>query len=379
MKKTAFAAVAAMTAAGAAQAGGIDRSGQSIDVLFQDGNYAEISFGSVAPNVSGTVATPAGVLGSNNMSNTYWTFGAAMKHQINENLSYAIILDQPFGADVTYDPALYPVTGSQAEFKSTALTGILRYRMDNGFGMHGGLRVQRVSATAGIPVVGGYSVNGQDDTGTGYLAGFSYERPDIALRVALTYHSAIKTKHRTTEAATLPVAPGVFVPVTRYTTTEIETPQSVNLSFQTGVAKDTLVFGGVRWVDWSDFSIDPSLYRQATGNAFLSYQDDTTTYSLGLGRRLSETWSASLSMSYEDGDSNTPISNLGPTSGKFGVTLGARYKNDNISISTGVNYTWLGNATTQVPIAPSPPPVLASTQFKDNSAVGFGVKVGWHY
>jgi len=193
------------------------------------------------------------------------------------------------------------------------------------------------------------------------------------MRIALTYNSRIKTEHQTTENIFTPA------PTPLYTTTEIETPQSVNLSFQTGVAKDTLVFGGVRWVDWSDFSIDPSLYRQATGNAFLSYQDDTTTYSLGVGRRLSETWSASLSMSYEDGDSNTPISNLGPTSGKFGVTLGARYKNDNISISTGVNYTWLGNATTQVPIAPGLPPVLASTQFKDNSAVGFGVKVGWHY
>lgn len=378
MKKTAFAAAAVMAASSAAQAGGIDRSGQSIDVLFQDGNYAEISFGSVAPDVSGTVLG-GNLQSSNNMSNTYWTFGAAMKHQINENLSYAIILDQPFGADVTYDPSNYPVTGSQAEFKSTALTGILRYRMDNGFGVHGGLRVQRVSATAGIPVVGGYTVNGRDDTGTGYLAGFSYERPDIALRVALTYNSAIKTKHRTTEAATLPVAPGVFVPVTRFTTTEIETPQSVNLSFQTGIAKDTLLFGGVRWVEWSDFSIDPVLYRQATGNAFLSYQDDTTTYSLGVGRRLSETWSASLSMSYEDGDSKTPISNLGPTSGKFGVTLGARYKTDDISISTGVNYTWLGNATTRVPNPAAPPGNLLPTRFSDNSAVGFGVKVGWHY
>src|SRR6056297_1148210 len=253
MKKTAFAAVAAMTAAGAAQAGGIDRSGQSIDVLCQDGNYAEISFGSVAPNVSGTVATPAGVLGSNNMSNTYWPFGAAMKHQINENLSYAIILDQPFGADVTYDPALYPASGSQAELKTLALTGLLRYRMDNGFGVHGGLRVQRLSATASIPNPAGYSVNGRDNTGVGYVAGVSYERPDIAMRIALTYNSQIKTEHQTTENLFTPLGP---VPL--YTTTEIETPQSVNLSFQTGIAKDTLLFGGVRWVEWSDFVIDPA-------------------------------------------------------------------------------------------------------------------------
>ena len=366
MKKTAFTAAAVIAATGAAQAGGIDRSGQSIDVLFQDGNYAEISFGSVAPDVSGTVAVPGtGVLSSNNMTNTYWTYGAAMKHQINDNLSYAIILDQPFGADVTYDPAAYPISGSEAELKSMALTGLLRYRMDNGFGVHGGLRIQRVTAKASIPSVAGYSVNGRDDTGLGYVAGFSYERPDIAMRIALTYNSRIKTDHQTTENV---FAPG---PTPLYTVTEIETPQSVNLSFQTGIAKDTLLFGGVRWVDWSDFSIDPVLYRQATGTPFLSYNDDTTTYSLGVGRRLSETWSASLSLTYEDGDSTTPVSNLGPTSGKFGVTVGARYQNDNISVSTGVNYTWVGDATTTIgPLR---------TSFKDNNAVGFGVKVGWHY
>jgi len=61
------------------------------------------------------------------------------------------------------------------------------------------------------------------------------------------------------------------------------------------------------------------------------------------------------------------------------VTVGARYKTDNFSVSTGVNYTWIGDATTNVPIAAGPPRVFARSFFSDNSAIGFGVKVGWHY
>src|SRR6056297_2863492 len=352
MKNESIPAIAFCKTAGSVSAGGIDRCDQSIAPMFQDGNYAEISVGTAIPSVSGSV----GGIQSGDVASSYWQFGAAMKQQINDNLSYSIIFDQPFGADLKYlGTTAYPLRSTFAELDSSALTGVLRYRMDNGIGLHGGLRVQRVEATAGVPVVSGYSVTGEAGYGTGYLAGFSYERPDIALRISLTYNSKIATDHRTSER----LAVGGLALTT---TTEIETPQLVNLEFQTGIAQDTLLFGGVRWVDWSDFTIDPFVYRTATGVPFLSYDDDTYTYTLGVGRRITDTWSGSVSLTYEDGDSSKPVSNLGPTSGK-----------------TGVNYTWIGDATTNVPIAAGPPRVFARSSFSDNSAIGFGVKVGWHY
>ncbi|HKL56212.1 MAG: OmpP1/FadL family transporter [Roseovarius sp.] len=361
MTRTIITAAALCAASGAAYAGGVDRSGQSLSALFEQGNYAELSFGTVTPSVSGNLLG----LPSGNMTNPYWQVGAAYKQQINDNLSYAVIFDQPFGADVQYSANVpYPLATSSATLETAAVTGVLRYRMDNGFGVHGGLRVQRLEARANFPIVAGYNAVADADYGVGYLAGASYERPDIALRVSLTYNSKVKTSHTTLENLTAPVTALV-------TKTEVETPQSVNLDFQTGIAKDTLVFGGVRWVEWSEFTIDPLIYRGATGNAFLSYNDDTVTYTMGVGRRFTDTWSGSLSMTYEDGDSVTPVSNLGPTSGKFGVTVGARYKNENFSVSTGVNYTWIGDATTAIgPLRP---------QFTDNSAIGVGVKVGWNY
>ena len=68
-------------------------------------------------------------------------------------------------------------------------------------------------------------------------------------RVALTYNSAISYELPTTETSVLG---------TVNSTTDTETPQSVNFEFQTGVAADTLLFGGVRWVDWTAVRGEPA-------------------------------------------------------------------------------------------------------------------------
>ena len=58
--------------------------------------------------------------------------------------------------------------------------------------------------------------------------------------------------------------------------TPIDPPQSVNLDFQTGIAKDTLLFGQIRWVDWSNTPIDiPPAVDPAP---LLSYADDRISY-----------------------------------------------------------------------------------------------------
>ena len=55
--KTYFLAIPALLASTAlVHAGGIDRSGQSINALFENGRYAEFSFGHISPDTSGTSA-----------------------------------------------------------------------------------------------------------------------------------------------------------------------------------------------------------------------------------------------------------------------------------------------------------------------------------
>ena len=263
----------------------------------------------------------------------------------------AVIADQPLGASVKYVDG--PAAGGSASITSKALTFVGRYKFDNNFSVHGGLRVQTIEATAAVPFVGGYTVDGERDTGVGYVAGVAYERPDIAMRVSLTYNSKIKHDLDTSENS---VAIG-----STSTSTEIETPQSLNLEFQTGIAADTLLFGGVRWVDWSEFDITPARYA---GGSLVDYSEDVVTYTLGVGRRFSDVFSGQFSVSYEEAQGGL-APNLGPTDGYISYSIGGEYKvNDQTKLRGGIRYIDIGDATT-----------TASIPFADNSAIAVGASV----
>ena len=68
-------------------AGALDRSGQPLNALFHKGGYAEFSFGSVDPSVSGSVVGRE----SGDMADDYTQFGAAYKLDLNEKWSFALI------------------------------------------------------------------------------------------------------------------------------------------------------------------------------------------------------------------------------------------------------------------------------------------------
>jgi long-subunit fatty acid transport protein len=361
-----FVSAAAMLAAttSLASAGGIDRSGQGIGAIFEKGNYAELSYGSVTPSVSGTATAAFGGAASGNMSPNYSLFGLAYKYEFNDKLSFTLIYDQPFGADVAYPAAVAPppyfAQAATATLKSSAITGLLRYKIDENWSVHGGLRYQSLEAVASIPFVGGYTANATKDYGVGFIAGAAYERPDIALRVALTYSSEISHSLATTEFGAL------------NSITNVETPQSVNLDFQTGIAADTLLFGSIRWVDWSDFDITPAQYLGATGSSLVSYADDVITYNIGVGRRFNENWSGAVSLGYEKSNGGFS-SNLGPTDGNISIGLGGSYTNGGVKVTGGVRYIKIGNAQTTLGGG------VAASNFTDNKAIAVGFKVGYSY
>lgn len=359
MKRVLSTAAVLATVATSASAGGIDRSGQSIVSIFEKGNYAELTFGSIAPMVSGTATAGFGGAPSGDMSGDYLQLGMAVKMDLRDNLSLGLIYDQPFGANVSYPTGTgYYAGGTTAELKTNALTLVGKYTLASNVSFIGGLRYQTFAAEATIPFIGGYSVVGDKDGGLGYVVGIGYEKPEIALRVALTYNSKIKHALPTLEGGAIA------------STTEIETPQSVNLDFQTGIAKDTLLFGGIRWVDWSAFSIDPANYPPAT--PLVSYAGDYTTYTIGVGRRFTENWSAAVSLGYEK-----PLggfsSNLGPSDGQRSIGLGATYTLDNVKITGAVRYVDIGDAQ------PTLGGGVASANFTGNHAVAVGLKIGYSF
>ena len=356
---TAAAAMAAMAAG--AQAGGVERSTQSVAILFEQGRYVEFSFGHFSPDVSGSLG--GGALQSGDMSAGYNSLSFGYKMAIGDSMDFALILDEPIGARVRYPGTLglgsYPLAGATADLSSSAVTALLRYKLPNNVSVFGGLRHETVKGVVSIPVVSGYTLNTNYDSELGYVAGVAWEKPEIAARIALTYNSAITHTLDSRETAG---------PATVDASFETEVPQSVNLEFQTGVAKDTLLFGSVRWVDWSAFEIAPPVYAVATmGAALVSYPEDRITYNLGIGRRFNEQWSGAVTLGYEASDGEI-TGNLGPTDGFASIGLAATYTMDNLKITGGVRYVDVGDATTSI-----------GANFEGNSGVGVGFRVGYTF
>ena len=365
MKHFRFGLVALAASAAAAHAGGIDRSGQSIAALFETGNYAELSFSHVAPDVTGTAAAGLGGFSSGDMAGDYNQIGLAIKTDLRPNLAFALILDQPFGAKVDYPAGTnYYAQGSTAQLNTTAITGALKYTLPNNISLIGGLRMESMSAKANIPFVASYTASTNTVQDFGYVVGVAYEKPEIALRVALTYSSKIKHGLNTTESSLLTGGADVAG------TTSISSPQSVNLEFQSGVAKNTLVFGSIRWVDWTGFVIDPANYPPPS--PLVSYDGDVFTYTLGVGHKFSDHLSGALSVGYDTRIGGFS-SNLGPTDGKTTVTVGVSYTKDKFKISGGISYVMLGNTQTTLDGA------TAAATFKGNKAIGVGMKIGYAF
>ena len=82
------------------------------------------------------------------------------------------------------------------------------------------------------------------------------------------------------------------------------------------------------------------------GTATLSSFEDGTSYSLGVGRKINEDLSLSLSAFYDGGD-GTGVPELSPTGANRSMSFGGKYAiSENADLSGGVNYSMRGDATT---------------------------------
>lgn len=358
-----------MVSSAAVSAGGIERAPQSLSALFEAGNYAELSFGGVDPSVQGTDAAD---FGTGDVAQGYGFAGLSYKHQFNENLSAALIIEQPFGADIRYrnaaDGGSVVLGGTRAIVDSTTYTALLRYRFANNFSVHGGLRGSHADGEvtlAGLAYgpLAGYSTKLDSDWGVGYVVGGAYEMPEIAARVSLTYNSKIEHGFDTLESLT-------GQSLGAKSTTTVDTPESLTFEAQSGIAERTLLFGSIRWVNWSEFLVEPTVLKQLSGDGLVSLED-TTTYTIGVGRKFTEVWSGSASMSYEPKGDDL-VSPLAPTNGRLGMTLAAIYTMDQFKVTTGINYTKLGNASAATG-------GQERARIDDNDAWGIGMRIGYSF
>ncbi len=341
---------------------------QPVRLLYQQGTYAEIGFAYVDPHQSGDDATDpnTGTMFFGNTGDVFnprTHFTGALKGDINERLSYLLAIDQPYAVDTEYGagsfPGGFPYQGTTGKLNTYQLTGVLAYDLTENVKGYAGLRAERLDASANIPFVASYSIDTNDDWGYGYLVGAAYARPEIGLRVALTYFSKIDHSLDSDEATSVTGA--------QATTTDIDTPQSATLDFQTGINPKTLVFGSVRWTDWSEFSINPPVYVQVSGRPLVDYQDDWWTYTLGVGRKLTPELAGSFFVAYEPSVGGV-MTSLGPYDGRTTATAALSYDIGKFNILGALTYGVLGDTHN-----------LLDTDFNDGSVWGAALRVGYTF
>ncbi|WP_218690044.1 OmpP1/FadL family transporter [Psychrobacter sp. BF1] len=399
-------ALATLSLASIASASGLDRSGQPSEDFSSSGTIAYASAYHISPDVTGV-----GVDGKNisDFAEEYEGYGYGVKTDINDKFSVGVFYDQPFGAAVRFEgDNILTSTNTDGSINSTTadvstdnFTGLLSVNLGakNNFKVYGGPVLQKIKADVKLngdvlSILNGYSLNIAKNDAYGYMAGLAYVKPEIGLKAAITYRSEIE--HDANYAENMPfinrynlnpnLPPSLRLDAVQTEESELTTPKSVNIDFQTGVNKTTLLTAKARWVPWSDFKITPPLLKTNVVSAtntqagqvvidnanLLEYGDDAYQLELGLAKRLSPALAVSGTVGWDSGAGN-PVSPLGPTEGYYSVGVGAKYNfTPEWAVSAGAKYLMLGDAEG----------VLAASgkklgTFEDNDAYIFGMKLSY--
>ncbi len=379
-----------------ANAGGIERGRLSFGTLFEIGRYVEFGAAAVNPSVSGAYADPAfgpfAGTGTDSLSPSFRTFSFAYKQDIDDRLAFAVFVDTPYGADASYHRG--PYDGLSATWRSQRIAGLLKYKVNDRFSIYGGAQYERARASITIPdtlirgglglaALGGspaaaavlagsppgtlrYRADGAYDGRLGYILGAAYEQPEIALRVGLTYESRIVHKFDSEEGMASP-ALGPVVTAFNDRITRVEIPQSLTLDAQSGIAKDTLLFGSIRWAEWSRWHVRPQVYGAIFASDITNFRDDVFTYQLGIGRKLTDAVSVYARVGYERAEKHE-MSTLAPTDGYRSIGIGGTYTKDRMKVTAGVEYFRLGDTFD-----------MLGTRYRGNHALAAGVTVGYRF
>ena len=326
--------------------------------------------------------------------------GGATADTINTAVRAAIA--QQVAAGISGVNALLGTGATDVKVKTENLSFLFGFQPTENWNFYAGPVFQQLEGRVSLrgqaySLYNGYDATIGKENGWGWLAGMAYQIPEIALKASVTYRSEIDYDANVIESIpTLPAlallgsSGGAAAAAIAAASgqTEITTPQSVNLDLQSGIMANTVAFAQIRWVDWSNFSIRPykfGLVSEAVGplvnrpNGFnlVEYSDDQISANVGIGRKLNDLWSGSVSVGWDSGAGN-PVSTLGPTEGYWNVGLGVQYSPaPNYFVQAGAKYFWLGDAQAQTGAQSGGDEYVA--EFEDNTAIAYGLKLGYRF
>ncbi|ESY10236.1 MULTISPECIES: OmpP1/FadL family transporter [unclassified Mesorhizobium] len=350
---------------GSVHAGGLERGGYDIDLLFDPAQVTgEVTGTYVMPqrdlknvvDIDPNPVTGGGNLNALGFSNSardtesYWVPSVGIKAGMGP-VDCLIDYGQPIGAYSNPGANWAGANGNIiTKVKSEAVGGTCSYKMDLGKGQvrfiggvfHedvSGFKEQLVSPFVGPLGLSGIGRLDLEGDGWGWRAGVAYEIPDIALRASLVYNSAVKLDHLdgTLDLTQLPaVGPAnPFLGNVTNVSGSSEVPESLELKLQSGIAPGWLAFGSIKWVNWSVLQSIPfcptGVPSCTTTSALrltsldLLYRDGWTV-SGGIGHKFNDQWSGAAGLTWDRGTST-----------------GLSAQTDTWTVSGGVSYTPTAN------------------------------------
>ena len=363
-------------------AGGWETGKLETSFLYEDVNYVELSYGSLNYSVNGT--TQAGVthpmakdqkrravsgkfeVGNLQVGITGFDSGAIQMDGQNSATFQSDTTHPYYGSTATQPLLKSVVPSADVNIGTQAIMG--RYKFNENMSVIAGLRKVNIKSSTVTTIKTDYALSSASKNGAVY--GFAYEMPEIAFRAEILRSQSMNI------AVSGKAASGAL----SFGQSSVGVPDATTINVQTGIAANTLLLASAHKAKWNSSQIDVKIdgYTPANSSQTSEYLDvksafvDTTKYSLGLGRKLSDQTSASLSYTWENGGGATSTSPFTMSNGSKTLSLGVKHKVDAVTISAGLSYTEVGDVTVDAGNN-------YTATYKNNSVTAFGLKVGYNF
>jgi long-chain fatty acid transport protein len=327
---------------GTASAGGFDRGGIGIDLLFDESRFAtDAGVTYINPqrklkNVQRLDGNAYGPLGpvpqlfssSVKVGGDFVVPRFGIKVNIVEPVDCLGTYTEPYGADADYGTGnAYSVTSSEfkVDTKDFGLTCSYKMKMGKGVArLIGGVSYQEVDALQARQTLlpfgnTGVGVFKLSDDAWSWRVGAAYEIPEIAFRASLVYSARYSYDLKGTvntedfagafPANLVPGSTGIY-PVSAST----EIPQALDLRIQSGIAPNWLAFGSIRWQEWSKLQSIPIIGVRSpvvggnplapdSNSSFDPFYQDGWTITGGVGHKFTDQISGAASVTWDRGTS----------------------------------------------------------------------------
>ena len=345
---------------------GLERANLDTSFLYESGTYAEFGAGQISPSLPAVFQGPlAGLPKVDNVAPSFSVSTGAFKTQLGESVDVGVWYTNN-GNGVNIDWGSVGATTIFADVSMPTISGIVKYNLSENVSFLGGIKQTTLSGGSSMKLplnattFGQYTVETASASGAVY--GVSYQRPDIALRIEVLAEEAINLTPTTNYFLNATALSGVA---------SMGVGDAVTLKFQTGIAADTLLFGSVRDSKWKNNQVGlPTL--PGAPLAIVSTFEDGQSYTLGIGRRINESLSVSVSLfSDPSTGGSADTSELSPTYGNNSISLGAKIGiSENANLSIGGTYSMRGDVSSTS---------AYGAKLSDSTVTTLGAKISYNF